>query len=60
MKNATKRVLSMLLAMLMLLPLISVPTFAASTANGEQDFESFAAGKPLTTADGFSAVAPFN
>lgn len=61
MKKYANRVLAMVLALMMILPMISIPTFAASANTYfTQDFESFAAGKTLATSDGFAAVAPFN
>ena len=60
MNKLTKRVLSLALAVLMLLPLVSIPTFATTDTNGVQDFESFTAGQTLTTSNGFSVVSPIN
>lgn len=55
------RLCALALALLMLLPMVSVPTFAERKVTyGTQDFESFSAGQTLTKADGFSNVAPIN
>ena len=59
MNKLSRKGLSLLLAVLMLLPLISLPTVAATeTVYGEQDFESFTDGQTLTTSNGFAAIAP--
>ena len=60
MKKYANRVLAMALALMMILPMISIPTFAASANTYfTQDFESYTVGKTLATGDGYSQIAPY-
>ena len=53
MKAFSKKLLSLTVVCAMLLPLLCLPVNAASKTYAEIDFESYEAGKTLTTADGF-------
>lgn len=57
----SKKLLSLLLAVLMILPMLVIPTGAeASTSAIVQDFEGFANGQTLTTANGFASILPIH
>ena len=58
----TSRILAIVLALVMVLPLLYLPTFAADTepAYGKLDADTFTVGATLTAADGFTLAPPFN
>lgn len=62
-----RRSLALVLALVMLLPLISIPSFASQTTaiTAEMDFENFETGAQITADDGFNCAGgtwlmPFN
>ena len=57
--TALRKLTALCLALLMILPMLVIPTTAAS-ASGFMDFGGFTAGATLTRSDGFSAALAVN